>query len=184
MPKEIHYPQNTIFPITYIYYIYKRYKSKLEKISKNPYKKNFKIFSSLIRRFHEKVVNRMIYDQYVYIMPHRLGEVFVVKKKLNIVYDENDNIDYEKSKLKVDFPLTRKYNKKMYYYNNHTRGYYMRFHWRKRGGAARVKNIGVYSLKMQGRHKEELSVAINKLYVKGKIDFYKIKSKNDDTPRT
>ncbi len=175
MPKAIHRPQNNIFWMTYVYYIYKRYMSQLEYISKNPYWLRYKRYSALIRRFHEKVVNRLIFEQYRYKMPFHLGIVYVVKSKAKIVYDENGNIDHSKTKMRVNYKLTEKYNKRFYFYNNHTRGYYMRFHWKKHGGAAKVKNQGVYSLVMSAPNRKKLSNAINELYTKGKIDFYELK---------
>lgn len=184
MPKRMNRPVNNIFWVTYCYYIYGRYMSQLEYIKKNPYWLRYHKYHALIRRFHEKIVDKMIFEQYVYSMPYRLGDIFVAKKKGKIIYDENGNIDYEKTKINVDYNRTKKYGKRFLHYNNHTKGYYMRFHWRKRGGAARVKNIGIYSLNVSYPVKRKLSNAINELYVKGKIDFYELKDTRDDTHKS
>lgn len=166
-------PKNSIYPRVYINYIFRMYSRNMEHKKKNPFFVPYKTYSALIRRFHEKQIDRIIYNQHEFVMPHNLGNLRVIKKKPNIYFDENGNIDHERSKMKIDFQATRKYNKKMYYYNNHTKGYYMKFNWVKKG-AAYFKNAKSYRLKISHPNRRKLNEAIHKYYVKGKIDFYKM----------
>jgi carboxylesterase type B len=182
MSKYKHTPKNTVFPVTYVHYIYRRYAAKFKHKKRNPLFINNSIYSTLIRRFHEKMMDKIIYNQHEYKMPYHLGTILVVKKKNEIVYDENGKIDHKKSKMHLDFVLSKKYNKLMYHHNTHTKGYYMRFHWRKRNKAAYVKNIGIYSFIPSAPNKNNLKHAIRKYYTKGKIDFYNLD--DDDKHRT
>lgn len=174
MPKELHTPKNRIFPMAYVYYMFSQYAKKIENKNKNPLFVNRETYAALIRRFHERVVDKIIFHQYEFKMPYHLGRIFVAKKKAQIYFNENGTIDHKKSKLAVDFNATKKYGKTMYHYNTHTKGYYMRFHWRKNNLAAYVKNVSVYKFEPIHKNKTKLSTAINKYYVKGKIDFYNL----------
>jgi hypothetical protein len=187
MPTISRTPQHRIYEMIYNYGIYRMYADDMETKHKNPYWLNYDIYNRLIQRLHEKITDRLVYNAYQWKLPYRLGIIRIEKVKPEIIYDENGKIDYTKTKMKIDYRATRKYNKKSFYYNTHTKGYFMFFTWWKRHkNAARVKNISLYRLKVSKPVKRKLIQAIHELYVKGKIDFPettrgKSKYKKNDT---
>lgn len=109
---------------------------------------------------NQKISDRMVKDSLQFKIPFRLGTLSITKNKMKIKIKDNK---VQTNKLKVDYGATWKYwaeiypdltreeikqipNKTVIYYtNDHTNGYIMKWRWIKRG--ANVINLKVYSFK-------------------------------------
>lgn len=107
-----------------------------------------------------KISEKLVTDSMQFKIPFRLGTLSITKNKLKIKIKDNK---VQTNKLKVDYGATWKYwneiypgktrneikeipNKVVIYYtNDHTNGYIMKWRWIKRG--AKAVNIKAYSFK-------------------------------------
>ena len=116
---------------------YKRYCNNIkEPISK-------KEFTDILSDINEAIIHEIIYDNYEFKLPCRIGYIRIQKKKT----------PYNKAKLKVDWKKTNKLwaekpeakEKKQFIYhlNENTDGYYYRFYFSK--FTSNLKNKSAYS---------------------------------------
>jgi hypothetical protein len=99
---------------------------------KDKYRISHKLFISILDRFMELQVERIL-DGYPFFMPYRLGSIRIDKRPMQ----------YDPSKMRVDWKRTKESGCLMYHMNEHSGGFYMRYHWNK--VKAIVKNKGKYS---------------------------------------
>jgi len=116
---------------------YKHYKGTLDE---NTYKR-------ICKQFNKKVIEYIVVDSGIFYIPFRLGSIHIKKRWLDV-----------SKKIPINWKLTKKYGKVIYYLNDHTDGFIMRFFWDKY--RAVVKNRTLYSFWPTRTNKRYLAKAI------------------------
>ena len=101
----------------------------------------YKTYAQVLKAFNQRLVDKLLFDNFEFTLPYRLGTLRIRKMK-NRIADPS----YGKKAtrfLKVDWANTKKYGKKVYHLNTHTKGYYFRMFWKK--ADAVFKNKSAYS---------------------------------------
>lgn len=93
---------------------YKEYK----KESDNPIP--YKLYKDIIVDFFVEIMKKIIYENHVFQLPHGLGSILVKARKTNL------------QNARVDFHLTKKFNKTIRHLNQNTFGYYFHIWWEKK----------------------------------------------------
>ena len=167
---------NKIRPDYGISDIYKYYKEN----AKHPIE--YKKFRNVWKDLAATIIKLIVYRNLDFSIPARMGTLSARKTKVEFGFDKNGNINKNKlcinykaswDKWIKDFPeLTKEEiaklpNKKyIYYLNEHTDGYKVRWRWDK--FTCNVKNQTLYSLAMTRENKQELSKAFREF----KTDYY------------
>lgn len=94
-----------------------------DKVSYSPYYISKEEYRSIVSDFIKEMMNYVLYEAGTLKMPHRLGNIRVIKI---------DQRHKRKRRLSVDFYLTNRYGKTIYHYNEHSDGYKYMFKWDKR----------------------------------------------------
>jgi hypothetical protein len=81
-----------------------------------------KTFKKVLYSFNKKIFESILEDSEEFKIPKRLGTLRIKKTKMNF----SGNIS-----CKIDWALTKQYNKKIYHMNDHTNNYRYRFYWKK-----------------------------------------------------
>lgn len=100
----------------------------------SPYDIDKKVFVALCEDWFKYIADIMIEQSGIVQLPHRLGHIFIDKRK---VKDFN--------KLAVDWATSKNIGKKVYHLNEHTDGFKYKFTWSKQ--RCIVKNKGLYRFK-------------------------------------
>lgn len=140
--------------------IYKYYKSKSDKpISAS-------LFSKIIREHNEIISEEIIFGNFEYKMPGRLGDIRIKKNKIQVKIDNDGKVD--KSRLRPDWKATNdlwdrdeesRDNKKLIYHlNPHNNGYNCRWFWSK--VTCNVPNQKAYALLPTRYNKRKLAEAL------------------------
>lgn len=127
---------------------YKYYKKRVS----NPVE--YKVFSNIIKEFHQAVSEAIIYENFNFKLPRRLGILRVKRFKIKIKLLPNGKVDTTKlspdwqatKKLWARDPEAREKKQLVLHLNRHTEGYTYKFYWHK--GSCNVKNHTAYSFKM------------------------------------
>ena len=112
----------------------------------------YKVYRDICEEYNEEVINNIILDTLEFKIPNRLGSIRIKKVK--------------GSPKRVDWALTKKYNKKIYHLNMHTDGYYYKWMWHKKD--ALFINKSVYSFTATRKAKRRMA----DLLKKNEIDFF------------
>lgn len=149
--------------------LYKEYKL----MSKNPV--SYKVYSSFIKEYNERIMKGIIYDGLQYKLPYKIGYIAIRKRKKTPYFKNNKLI---KDHIGVDWKRTleswrKKWpnltdqeikeipnKKKLLYHNDHTNGYSVRFFWDKQFST--IKNQSSYIFKATRTNKEKLAKFIKK----------------------
>jgi hypothetical protein len=91
-------------------------------------------FSQIIKSFNQRIMEKILFDNFEFELPYRLGSIRIKKRKYKKIADR---------KLKVDFQKTKEYGQTIFHLNLHTDGYYYRFFWKKENAV--FVNKSVYS---------------------------------------
>lgn len=102
----------------------------------------------ICKDFNKLVINAMIYEGFIFSLPYQLGTLSIRKNKTN------------PNRKRLNFNLTKKYNKKIYHDNRHSDGFYGKFHWSKNGLKSKFKYKSYYSFRPSKANKKELVNAI------------------------
>lgn len=123
--------------------IYKEYKlEKKHKQSKNIISKS--LFKEICFTFN-KILCKKILEGIVFVLPYRLGELGITKRKMS----------YKERELKVDFGHFNKTKELTHFVNEHSDSYRARWQWRKKN--CRVINKRMYSFTPTMSNKRALS---------------------------
>ncbi len=184
MPNEFFYSSKcpNTFPRARTFCMYNRYNRKLDKKSRKIYKLSLEQYYRIISKIMDKITDSMVYKGFVYKLPYKLGDFYIVKKKPKIMYDEHGEIDYDKTQFSVNFGAYCKAKKetddadqlkRCVYYNLHTNGYHLKTHWQKhKGSKAQGVNIQVYNFKAGVHLKQKIHDAAMNYFSKGDVDYY------------
>ena len=107
-----------------------------------------KTYRSIILKFNKRALEMILEEARELILPYRLGTLRIKKHKMDIV----------NNKLKVDFHMSRKLKKTVYHLNDHTDGYYYKFHWCKK--VCNAKNFRVYCFQANRMDKRKIATLI------------------------
>lgn len=150
--------------------IYKYYRTTVS----NPIQRE--LYYKVFREFFELVVQN-IYSGSVFRIPGNLGEIMVVKRPIDYIFDEEGNFDYKASSARTDWGATKKlweeyphlqHKKYLVYENEHTRGHSVRIYWNRR--ARNIKNLKHYMFKPARIFSRGLAKYINK---HPEVEYYK-----------
>lgn len=163
------------------------YRKWLKKYKDKKYKLPQKVHGYVLKDFGLALMNLMLFNNFEFKVPHRLGTMRVLKKKASPKLDSNGIFD--KKSLPIDYGasqkmwkeiypnLTRKEinalpNKKyVYYTNEHTNGYIMKLYWIKT--YCQIKNKSIYSFKLS----RDLQIYMGQIIKNNpQLDFYEPKS--------
>lgn len=96
------------------------------------YNINYNLYRDICEDFNKEIMKSMIEEGEFFTMPYRLGTLRVKKRK----------VDFHN--LKPNFNLWKETGLKTKYLNEHSGGYYCRFHWNKLIATV-VRNRTIYS---------------------------------------
>jgi hypothetical protein len=126
--------------------MYKEYIKDKEEGS--PYHIEYKSFVLICTEFY-KGISKHILNGGIYFMPHRLGNISVIKKRPKKM---------TKFSLSPDWSNTQKFGKLIPHTNDHSDYYKFRFHWSKTD--CYVSNKGKYRMVFTRENKRELAKKI------------------------
>lgn len=112
----------------------------------SPYYITYNEYVEYCSIFYKSISKLIIDDNYRFKLPGSLGEVYIIKRKLNY-----------KHKPIIDWELTLKEGRKSYNFNHHTGGFSYKFFWTK---PHRIKNKFMYRLVLTRTNKRYLAKAI------------------------
>lgn len=102
-----------------------------------------KTYKSICYAFNKKIVNFVLLESGEFRIPHRIGIIRIKKRKTDM------------NNLRLDYQATKKYGKKIYHLNEHSKEYYYRWFWHKK--MAIVKNKSAYCFKPTRANKQYLT---------------------------
>ncbi|QDP46421.1 MAG: hypothetical protein GOVbin1709_83 [Prokaryotic dsDNA virus sp.] len=134
-------------------------KSKTLKDSFKDYKKeggelDYIQYRDICEKYNQYIVNCIIEDTLEFKLPERLGSIRIRKIKGKV------------GGKRIDWALTKKYNKKIYHLNMHTDGYYYKWMWHKQDAC--FKNKSVYSFVAPRKAKRKMAGLLKE----NKIEFF------------
>jgi len=136
----------------------------------------------ILRTFYPEIIKYMIFNNYEYLLPSRLGSFRIKKKKIEPTLDKDGNLNV--GKLSVDYKKTKKLWEELYpdvtakdlkqikdkplirELNEHTDGYRCFWFWDKM--TCNVLNQSAYVLEMTRTNKQLLSKAVRT----NELEFY------------
>jgi len=124
---------------------------------------NNKDFSKVISLFNQKVIDRIIFDNYDFKI-YGLGTLALRRSKIEKFKDGRINPN-----LSVDWQQTKKYGKRIYHMNEHTDGYKYSFEFKP---SNIFKNINYYEFKIARRNSRYLATILKNPDTYGKISAY------------
>lgn len=160
---------------------YKVYVKQCKDIGAKP--SSYKVFMSFNKDINRDIHTSMIYENFEFHMPYRLGILSIKKNKPKAKIDEEGNVNL--SSLGVDWCSTKKYwseiypgktpdelklikNKTLVYYENkHTDGYKMMHHYDKRTAIFNGKNLFQFRATREYMREIKKAVTTNK-----QLDFF------------
>lgn len=123
------------------------YKSYIDCVGDNPlYQVEYRVFRDIINDYFKYLRDELIENGKEIKLPCRLGTLSIVKHKPK---------EYSGRSLRIDYAESKKYNKVIYYLNDHTGGYKYRFYWNKHNML--TKNKTMYQLIMTRDNKRHLA---------------------------
>ncbi len=98
----------------------------------------YELFKTILEDYLKQVTDFIFEETGIFLLPMRLGEIKVEKKKMNI----STLLKYKN--LQLDYKIYNETGKKVYHLNEHRRGYRYKIKWDKsRSGP--IKNKKIYS---------------------------------------
>lgn len=160
-----------------LYGIYQYYRNQCEfkgADKKNEFNVSYKQFSDVVNRFNNKLKNELIYNSCKFVLPYRIGSMYIKRKKVILRLDEEGNVikkglipDWKKTlelwkkvypgQSKEELKLIK--NKQVVYnLNEHTYGYRFFLFWSKK--TSNIKNHGPYEFVFAKSNRRELARAL------------------------
>jgi hypothetical protein len=123
-------------------------------------------FSTICKDFNKRVSNLVIYENFSFLLPFRLGRIRIRKYKPKTYIQKDGTLD--KSRLRPDWYATKKLwakdpkakeeKKLVFHLNNHTDGFQHRWFWEKL--TSNVKNNSAYSFIPSRNNKRTLAFVL------------------------
>jgi len=113
------------------------------------YKVSFKTFKNIITKYYLAILDDILYKGVEYKLPYRLGQIRIIKRKINI-----NNL----TRFGIDWVESVKHGKQIYHLNNHSRGFVYRFKWIKQN--ALIPNLYFYKFVPSRMIKRKLAQVI------------------------
>lgn len=121
------------------------------------YETSYKEYVEIVSLFYKEMMDHVLLKAGKFYMPYGLGEVSVVKTKLKL-----ENIDHKQ----LNWKITNEVGKRVYYLNEHSRGYKYFFQWDK--VKSRIKKLYLYRFQLTRGNKRRLAELIKS----GEYDYY------------
>lgn len=139
-------------------------------------------FSKILNEYNERIMTAMIYENLIFKMPYRLGEVRIQRRRMTPYVKDGEVV---KSHIMPDWKATLDYWREQYpdltdeeikqipgkkvlrHLNKHTNGYSARFFWDK--NYSNAINQSCYIFKATRTAKEELARLLKKI---GRITYF------------
>lgn len=129
-----------------------------DKDESSPYYISYDLYVEICSKYINKIIEHIICKGKKFKLPYRLGELSIIKKKINLAN--------EKQYLPIDWANSLKYGKTITHLNEHSSGYKYMFYWNKK--KALFKNKSCYRLVFTRANKRMLA----KLIKSNKVDYY------------
>lgn len=130
-----------------------------DKDEESPYYISKQEYKDICASFYKVRMELLREQGGVFKMPYRIGELEIVKKKIDIT---------NKKTLPLDWPETQKLGKHVYLLNEHSRGFRYSFHWNKKAFA--LKNKYLYRLVITRTNTRKLA----KMIKSGEYDYFEL----------
>ena len=118
----------------------------LEQVGHNPiYQLEYNEYVDIISDYY-KAISEHVLDGGKFKLAYKLGELFIIKKKINV---------HKKKTMPIDWALTNEVCKKVVHLNEHSGGFKYLFHWEKRNQS--LKNLYSYRLVLTRANKRKLA---------------------------
>ncbi len=124
----------------------------------SPYYVSFKEYYDICEDYHKWLVDQMVLESKTIKLPHRLGYVYILKRKPAILMGSQHLKEYPMNSLSIDWKESKRLGKWIHHINDHTGGYKYRFFWSKK--ACLVVNRELYRLVFSRTNKRNLAKAI------------------------
>lgn len=121
----------------------------VERFDNDLYKVDFKIYKEIINKYFKAIMQDILYKPYKLKIPHRLGGIRIIKRKVNI---------NKLTRFGINWPETVKHNKIIYHLNSHSKNYIYRFKWEKENSI--TPNLYFYKFVPSRQNKRELAKII------------------------
>ncbi len=128
-----------------------------DKEEDSPYYISKKDYRNMCYDFYKVRMTLLLEEGGIFKLPWKLGELEIVKKKINIG---------DPKSLPIDWPETQKLKKHVYCLNEHSRGFRYSFHWNKT--KMRIRNKYLYRLVLTRTNKRTLA----KMIKSGEYDYF------------
>ena len=123
-------------------------------------------FSTICKEFNDKISDLIVYENFSFLLPFRLGRIRIRKYKPKMYLQKDGSLD--KSRLRPDWNATKKLwesnlkakkeKKLIFHLNDHTNGYQHRWFWEKL--TSNVKNNSAYSFLPSRNNKRTLATVL------------------------
>ena len=119
--------KNKLSPDYGIVDIYKYWKTQYPEDKKRI---NYQLFRDIVKEYNKIIIHDILYKSRIYRMPFGLGQLKVIKLKMDLESLSNNLKTDEGPRLRIDWANTKKYNKRIYHLNDHKENYYYKFSWK------------------------------------------------------
>ena len=106
---------------------------------------DYKTYRAVCEEFNKKTVDKILLESGEFLLPYRLGEIRIQKKKMQ----------FDTAKMKIDWKATREAGTRVYHMNDHRDNYRYRWYWKKKNVI--VQNKTMYSFIASRANKRELA---------------------------
>ena len=138
--------------------VYHFYRNEVE--GSTIYELEYSEYVAIATEFYKEMMDHILLKAGTFYMPFGLGDVHVVKAKLNL-----DNIDHKQ----LDWKTTNEVGKRVYHLNEHSNGYKYLFQWDRI--RSRIKKLYIYRFQLTRSNKRRLAQLIKS----GEYDYYEKK---------
>lgn len=121
------------------------------------YETEYNDYVNIVNDFYKTMVDYVLLKSGKFILPFGLGDIFVIKRKVDLDYIDHKALDWK---------TTNQTGKRVYHLNEHTGGYKYFYHWDK--SRSRLNKLYLYRFQLTRTNKRRLA----KLVKSGKHDYF------------
>ncbi len=129
-----------------------------------------KEYRDIVCDFNKEIAEEIVVNAYEFIMPSKLGTIFVGKRKSRIELDENGEVKY--TNYPIDWMESKKRGKIIRNFNEHTDGY--RCYWCYTKTTANYNNKSIYFFRATRTNTRFLAKVLKDKENYPNVDFYEI----------
>jgi hypothetical protein len=121
------------------------------------YEIEYNDYVEIVTDFYKEMIDHVLLKNWKFVLPFNMGDVYVVKSKLNLRNLINRGLDWK---------VTIETGKRVYHLNEHSNGYKYFYHWDKT--RSRLKKLYLYRFQLTRENKRRLA----KLIKSGEYDYF------------